>query len=252
MNNEVYPERTALGQIIRALQTEDFVKVYNSNRGTQLKLVLKLRHNQPVLFKPAWYDRDVIIEGPVYSGKDRHTSEIVAFYLGAVLNFRWTPIAVGRRISLSEVYKKADSDLKATMVVADSQFCVYGKCHYCTPAEQLCGAGANHELEGTLLYLIPGTLQKHLSPWQRTYKVDKKASWENDLNYCQAQKLKMSLVRLLDIVDIAIFDYLIQNGDRHRHESRVGRLVLVDNGKGFGNAFADHFDILAPLYQCCL
>lgn len=60
------------------------------------------------------------------------------------------------------------------------------------------------------------------------------------------------MVRLLDIIDIAIFDYLIQNGDRHRHESRNGRLLIIDNGKGFGNPKINHIDILAPLYQCCI
>lgn len=102
------------------------------------------------------------------------------------------------------------------------------------------------------MYLIPGTLQKILSPWQRTYKTDKHAAWEDDVNYCQSQKKKLSSERLLDIIDIAILDYLIQNGDRHRHESRENRLVIVDNGKGFGNPFVDHIDILAPLYQCCM
>lgn len=107
-------------------------------------------------------------------------------------------------------------------------------------------------MEGVILYLIPGTLQKVLSPWQRTYKADKRAAWEEDVHYCQMQRKKLPLERLLDIIDIAILDYLIQNGDRHRHETRDNRLVIVDNGKGFGNPFVDHLDILASLYQCCM
>jgi len=97
--NKIYPEDAGetLGQLIKALQFAEFTKVYNSNRGTQLKLVLKFKHNQPTLFKPSWYKRDTTIHGPVYSGKDRHNSEIIAFYLGAILGFRWTPIAVGRK-----------------------------------------------------------------------------------------------------------------------------------------------------------
>jgi len=161
-------------------------------------------------------------------------------------------LPLDEKISLSEVYKKADAELKGTMIAATDKTCVYGKCFYCTPEEQVCGTGEQHLLEGALLYLIPGTLQKHLSPWQRTYKADKVATWEKDQQYCASQKKKLPLTRLLDIIDIAIFDYLIQNGDRHRHESRDNRLVIVDNGKGFGNAFVDHLDILTPLYQCCL
>lgn len=104
-----------MGRLIKALQTESFVKAYNSNRGTQLKLVLKLNHGQPVLFKPAWYEREKVIEGTVYTGKDRHNAEIIAFYLGAILNMRWTPIVVGRKINLKDVYHKADAELKKTM-----------------------------------------------------------------------------------------------------------------------------------------
>lgn len=118
----------------------------------------------------------------------------------------------------------------------------------------LCGKDKTNVIEGTILYMVPGTLKKHLSPWQRTYNVnvEKKAVWEEDFNYCASQKKKLPLIRLLDIIDIAIFDYFIQNGDRHRHESRNGRLLIIDNGKGFGNPYVDHFDILAPLYQCCM
>lgn len=103
-----------MGELIKALQTEEIVRVYNSQRGTQLKLVFTFANNQPVLFKPGWYDRETIIEGNVYSGKDRHNSEIISFYLGAILNLRWTPIVVGRRIDLSEIYRKADDELQST------------------------------------------------------------------------------------------------------------------------------------------
>lgn len=58
-----------------------------------------------------------MIEGTVYSGKDRHNSEIVAFYLGALLNMRWTPIAVGRYINLKEIWRNADKELQDTMIL---------------------------------------------------------------------------------------------------------------------------------------
>lgn len=62
----------------------------------------------------------------------------------------------------------------------------------------------------------------------------------------------MSLDRLLNIIDVAIFDFLIQNGDRHHYEIYKNKIVLLDNGKGLGNSEVDELDILAPLYQCCV
>lgn len=106
-----------MGQVLHAIQTAKIQKVFNSQRGTQLKLVLRLEGGQQVLWKPGWYTRNITIEGPVYSGKDRHNSEIIAFYLGAILNLRWTPIATGRKIDLMEVYEKADPVLKETMLI---------------------------------------------------------------------------------------------------------------------------------------
>ncbi|XP_063696804.1 glycosaminoglycan xylosylkinase homolog isoform X2 [Culicoides brevitarsis] len=254
LDNEIYPENVddSMGQLLHALQVAGIQKTFNSQRGTQLKLVLRLDGGQQVLWKPGWYTRDTKIEGPVYSGKDRHNSEIISFYLGAIFNLRWTPIVAGRRINMKEVYEKADTVLKETMLIKDEQYCVYGKCHYCNISELICGDKISHLAEGAVLFLIPGQLQKHISPWQRTYKPHKKALWESDSHYCGPLRKKFSLERLLDMIDVAIFDYLIQNGDRHRHESRNNRLVLVDNGKGFGNPHIDHLDILAPLYQCCM
>jgi hypothetical protein len=115
----------------------------------------------------------------------------------------------------------------------------------------VCG-NRSHYLEGVVLYEIPGSIQKQKSPWQRTYKDGLKALWEDDDNYCHDVKKKLTLVRLLDLIDASIFDFLIQNGDRHHYETRKSRLLLLDNGKGFGTYYNDFTDILAPLYQCCM
>lgn len=107
-----------MAQLLHALRTEKIQSVRNAPRGTQLKLLIELAGKQKVIFKPKWYERDAIITGPVYAGKDRFNAEIVAFYLGAMLNLRWTPIVVGRRINLKEIYDKtADKLLKSTMTV---------------------------------------------------------------------------------------------------------------------------------------
>lgn len=136
----------------------------------------------------------------------------------------------------------------------DSRVCLYGKCYYCKPSEAVCG-NATHFIEGVLLYPIPGKITKHKSPWQRTYKKGQPALWQrtdSENTYCNFVRAKLSLERILDFIDAAIFDFLIQNGDRHHVETRNNRILLIDNGKGFGNPAFDFIDILAPLYQCCM
>uniref|UniRef100_A0A8W7PR26 FAM20 C-terminal domain-containing protein n=1 Tax=Anopheles coluzzii TaxID=1518534 RepID=A0A8W7PR26_ANOCL len=185
----------------------------NSRRGTQLKLVLELTNSQLVLFKPSWYSRDEIMNGSVYSGKDRHNSEIVSFHLAAILNLRYTPIWL---IIFS-----------ACMV-----FVIF-----CKSDEIVCDDQQNGTLEGAVLFTIPGKIIKYRSPWQRTYKEQLKAEWEKNDNYCALISKKLNFDVLLDLIDAAIFDFLIQNGDRHHYETRENRVLLLDNGKGFGNPF---------------
>lgn len=72
------------------------------------------------------------------------------------------------------------------------------------------------------------------------------------INCYRKIKKSLRLNTLLNLIDIAIFDYLIQNGDRHRYEVYKDRVVILDNGKGLGNPMVDVIDILAPLYQCCM
>jgi len=67
--------------------------------------------------------------------------------------------------------------------------------------------------------------------------------WEVDENYCKRVKaVKLynpsAGPRLLDLIDAAIFDFLIDNGDRHHYdvfENVTNSMVLLlDNGKGWG------------------
>lgn len=63
--------------------------------------------------------------------------------------------------------------------------------------------------------------------------------WEYDESYCEAVKKTApydSGPRLLDIIDTAVFDYLIGNADRHHYESfqddeGASMLILLDNAK---------------------
>lgn len=63
--------------------------------------------------------------------------------------------------------------------------------------------------------------------------------------------------RLLDLMDMAVFDFLIGNMDRHHYElfnifNNDSVTLHLDHGRAFGRANHDEISILAPVYQCCL
>lgn len=91
------PAAPELGTILQALRTARIIKADNAAVGTQLKLILTLDHGVKALFKPMWYERETVIKGPVYHGKDRHNAEVVAFHLSSLLSLRRVPIAVMRK-----------------------------------------------------------------------------------------------------------------------------------------------------------
>lgn len=67
------------------------------------------------IFKPRWFERNFIIEGPVYAGKDRDNAEILAFYLAAILGLQSAPIAISRKILRKELTSTQFGKLKKTM-----------------------------------------------------------------------------------------------------------------------------------------
>ncbi|XP_032678630.1 glycosaminoglycan xylosylkinase [Odontomachus brunneus] len=256
------PAAPELGTILDILRRSEVVRADNAPLGTQLKLMLNLENGVRALFKPQWYSRDTVIHGPVYYGKDRHNAEVVAFHLSSLLALRRVPLAVIRKLDLKEICNHATPALYATMYQEGNNTCLYGVCHYCSPADPVCGTG--DILEGALIFWLPRNLRlvKHRHPWQRTYKKNKFAAWEVDEAYCDKVKdskaySPQSSSRLLDLIDTAIFDFLMDNGDRHHYELAQNNfhnpaVLLIDNGKSLGNPDVDHLDILAPLYQCCM
>ncbi|XP_047344059.1 glycosaminoglycan xylosylkinase [Vespa velutina] len=257
------PSAPELGTILDALRKAKVKHADNAVLGTQLKLMLTLENGAKAVFKPQWYSRDTVIRGPVYYGKDRHNAEIVAFHLSSLLALRRVPLAVIRKLDLNnEIRKHATPELYTTMYQEGNDTCLYGVCHYCSSTDPVCGIG--DVLEGALIFWLPRYLHlvKHRHPWQRTYKKKKLAPWEIDDNYCEKVKESKAYSpqfssRLLDLIDTAVFDFLMDNGDRHHYELAQNNfhnpaVLLIDNGKSLGNPDVDHLDILAPLYQCCI
>lgn len=258
---EVVPEKAPeLGAILNAMATAQIETVDNGIGGTQLKLSMKLAGGQLVAFKPKWYERDYIVNGTPYAGRDRHNGEIAAFHLSRILGFRRTPLAVGRVIDLrKDIAPIATQELQKTFHEVDGNVCFYGKCHYCNKENSLCAEG--DKLEGTVILWLPSTLslktERH--PWRRLYRDKLLAIWEKDETYCtivrQVDPYRNNSNILLDIIDTAVFDFLIGNADRHHYDvvkdAPDGMLVMLDNGKSFGNPYQDERSILAPLFQCC-
>lgn len=214
-----------LGDILRALETKRIVKSDVARKGTQLKLMLTLEGGQKALFKPRKYSRDYITDG-IYAGADRHNGEIIAFHLARILQLPYVPIVSSRIIDVvHEVKAVASPTLLRTFVnniTEDNRTidCFYGECYYCNEYNPVCPE-ENGKLEGAIILMLPQhyQLQKLRHPWQRTYKKNLKAQWENDANFCLAfTKLKNDQQRLLDLIDTSVFDYLIGNADRHHYE----------------------------------
>jgi len=136
---------------------------------------------------------------------------------------RYVPIVASRLIDIpNEIKKKSSSALLSTFVnkTNQSRDCFYGECYYCSEFDPVC-PNQNGILEGAVILLLPAKyqLQKLRNPWQRTYKNGIQASWELDMNYCSSVFKKLPLrPRILDLIDVSIFDYLIGNADRHHYE----------------------------------
>ncbi|KAE8748471.1 hypothetical protein FOCC_FOCC004766 [Frankliniella occidentalis] len=196
---------------------------------------------------------------------ERHTAEIAAFHLDRLLGFRRAMPVTGRTLNMTtELYQLADGELLKTFFVSpSSNLCFHGKCsYYCDTAHAICGSPDT--LEGSFAAFLPpkemATRKVWRHPWRRSYHKRKKAQWEMDQDYCSLVKdipPYDSGRRLLDLMDMAVFDFLMGNMDRHHYETF--RLfgnetfpVHLDHGRGFGQPFHDEMSILAPIIQCCM
>lgn len=254
-------ETDKLGCVLAALHSSKITHVDASAKGTQLKVMLTLEGGQRAVFKPKSYDRDFVMVGTAFAGKDRHNAEIAAFHLNRILGFNSAPVVVGRKVDMeSDLRPVAHKSVLDTYYYQGGNSCFYGKCHYCKgPETGVCASRTT--LEGSVSLWFPEsyTLGKVvLHPWRRTYRTNRPAIWETDPNYCEKVRSTRPYElahRLLDLIDVAIFDFIDSNADRHRYEtfeySKNSIVIALDNGKSFGNPYSDEESILAPLYQCC-
>ncbi|XP_011630485.1 extracellular serine/threonine protein CG31145-like [Pogonomyrmex barbatus] len=173
---------------------------------------------------------------------ERHTAEIASFHLDRLLGFRRAMPVIGRTLNITtEIYEIADGELLKTFFVSPAgNLCFHGKCsYYCDTAHAVCGSPDT--LEGSFAAFLPDKVlaarKAWRHPWRRSYHKRKKAQWEHDSDYCSLVKEIPPYDegrRLLDLMDMAVFDF------------------LTDHGRGFGKPFHDETSILAPLLQCCM
>uniref|UniRef100_A0A452SM68 FAM20A golgi associated secretory pathway pseudokinase n=1 Tax=Ursus americanus TaxID=9643 RepID=A0A452SM68_URSAM len=235
--------------------------------GVHLKLVLRFSDFGKAMFKPMRQQRDEETPADFFYFIDfqRHNAEIAAFHLDRILDFRRVPPTVGRLVNVTkEILEVTKNEILQSVffVSPASNVCFFAKCPYmCKTEYAVCGNP--HLLEGSLSAFLPSlNLAPRLSvpnPWIRSYSLAGKEEWEVNPLYCNTVKQTYpynSSNRLLNIIDMAIFDFLIGNMDRHHYEMFTkfgddGFLIHLDNARGFGRHSQDELSILSPLSQCC-
>ena len=95
-------------------------------------------------------------------------------------------------------------------------------------------------------------------PWRRSYHKRRKANWETDDEYCEYVKEVIPYNkgrRLLDIMDMAVLDFLMGNMDRHHYETlKVKRIFLEILQKWFFliNCLCENCSLLEIVLTLCI
>ncbi|XP_070707712.1 pseudokinase FAM20A [Pempheris klunzingeri] len=236
--------------------------------GHHLKLALKMQNFAKAMFKPMRQQRDEETPEDVFYFVDfqRHNAEIAAFHLDRILDFRRVPPVAGRLVNITgEVLQVTrNEDLRAVFFTSPANnTCFFAKCLYvCKTEYAVCGSP--DLLEGSLSAYLPGlSIAPRISipnPWIRSYTFTGREEWEVNPFFCDNIKQLYpynSGNRLLNIIDMSIFDFLTGNMDRHHYEiftkfGDEGFLLHLDNARGFGKHSQDEMSILTPLSQCCM
>jgi extracellular serine/threonine protein kinase FAM20C len=142
--------------------------------------------------------------------------------------------------------------------------CFTGECsYYCDTTHATCGRPYNR-MEGSVQIMLPNEPLVEWSdddhPFSRSYNPTVQTDWEIDDKYCENWLFRDPLFHgrgMLDIIDMAVFDFLTGNMDRHNiHQiTELGPHTFklhLDNGRSFGRPDVDELSILEPLKQCCL
>ncbi|KAG5669134.1 hypothetical protein PVAND_017030 [Polypedilum vanderplanki] len=260
-NDEIVPA------LLKDMIKQPIIHIVQKEGGTQLKLIIEYPNDVHALFKPMRFPREqqTLPNHFYFTDFERHNAEIAAFHLDRLLGFRRALPVAGRVLNItSEIYQLADDDLLKTFFISPSNnVCFHGKCsYYCDTSHAICGNPDT--LEGSFAAFLPTyeNAQRKVwrHPWRRSYHKRRKAQWETDADYCTMVRdipPYDSGRRLLDLMDMSLYDFLMGNMDRHHYETfkifgNQTFPIHLDHGRGFGRAYHDEISILAPMLQCCM
>ncbi|GFN96857.1 extracellular serine/threonine protein kinase fam20c [Plakobranchus ocellatus] len=261
------PNEPYVNQLMSDLVTKEIVDAEQKDGGTQIKLMITCEDDGQALFKPMRFPREqeTLPDHFYFADYERHHAEVGAFHLDKALGFYRVPPTVGRWVNISkDIHRVANSKLAKTFFISPvGNWCFHGSCsYYCDSSHPICGHPIM--LEGSMAaFLPPLQLAKRKTwrnPWKRSYSKHRKAYWEVYDDLCHKVKRKAPYDegrRLLDVLDMSVFDFLIGNLDRHHYETfrEFGNetfLLHLDNGRAFGKAHYDCISCLAPVRQCCM
>ncbi|CAF0980116.1 unnamed protein product [Adineta steineri] len=267
-NSHVYnPNTPEFKHLLNHLQNGKISEASEMSQGTQIKVILNLPNGFQGLLKPYRVPRNYQTQPDhfYFSDIERHHAEIAAFHVDKILGFNRVPPLIGRLLNItSDLRDKATEELAKTFFISPANnTCFRGHCsYYCDTSHAICGKPGD-QLEGSVQVLLPRPpevdWQKISHPYRRSYSATRTAQWETNENYCYEHVMIDEDYHnrlLLDMMDLAAFDFLIGNLDRH-HMMRISAfgintaLVHLDNGRSFGRYDADDLSILAPIRQCC-
>lgn len=262
--HNMYSERNSalINELLNDMIKQPIVHVKQKEGGTQLKLIITYENGMQSLFKPMRFSREYQTNPNhfYFSDFERHNAEIAAFHLDRVLGFRHAIPTTGRLLNITtDIYQVADDDLMLTAFTSPANnLCFHGQCkYYCDTGHAICGRPDT--LEGSFAAFLPESDRKAVRhPWRRSYSKRRRAEWELNEKYCDELRKKPpfdDLKRLLPLIDMSIFDFLMGNMDRHHYEIfrmfNDSFIIYLDHGRAFGKPFYDDTSILAPLLQCC-
>ncbi|ESP03996.1 hypothetical protein LOTGIDRAFT_156599 [Lottia gigantea] len=261
------PDDDVIPGLLKDLNRNPFVDVDMKEGGTQLKLIITFQDEGIALLKPMRFPRtqETLINHFYFTDYERHNAEIAAFHLDRALGFYRVPPTTGRLVNISSELKKfADRKLAKTFFYSPAgNLCFHGSCsYYCDTSHAICGQPDT--LEVSLATFLPpeevADRKTWRNPWKRSYSKHRKAYWEVYDDLCEKVRNRPPYNkgrRLLDLMDLTVFDFIIGNMDRHHYETFIefGNdtfPIHMDHGRAFGKPNKDEMTIIAPVLQCCL